>query len=86
MAWYLRALQHEDGQWSCRWGTTEYDLHDELDEAVAHLQELARSIGTAALFVHPFGGPVQRLALHPLPGPRSRSGQFAIADGADDLG
>lgn len=63
MAWYLRAIQLEDGNWSCRWGTLEYDAHDSLDAAVTHLRELSNEIGLSALFVHPLRGPVQRL--HP---------------------
>jgi hypothetical protein len=64
MAWHLRALQLEDGRWSCRWGATEYGVHDELTDAVAHLRELARSLGRSALFVHPLRGPIQRLEPH----------------------
>jgi hypothetical protein len=61
MAWFLRAVEAKGGQWSCRWGTLEYDVHDELGVALAHLRYLAGEIGTSVLFVHPRHGPIQRV-------------------------
>jgi len=61
MAWHLRAVQLENGSWSCRWGTTEYSVHDDLTAAITYLRDLAKSLGRSALFVHPLNGPIQRL-------------------------
>lgn len=61
MAWFLRAVELPDGQWSCRSGLQEHDLHADLADAIAHLQEIARSLGPSELFVHARDGAVVRI-------------------------
>lgn len=54
MPWYLRAVELEDGRWSCRHGLHTYDLHADLAECVAHLRLIAQTLGPSELFMHPF--------------------------------
>jgi len=61
MAWYLRAVQLEDGRWSCRHGLHEFDLHHDLVECIKHLRLVAESIGPSEFFMHPYGAEVSRI-------------------------
>lgn len=55
MAWFLRAIELSDGRWACRWGGTEYDRHDSLDDAVSHLLDLSREMAPSSIRVHRIG-------------------------------
>ena len=53
MSWYLRVIEQPDGRWSCRRGSTCYDAHDQLVDALRHLHELAADLdGTVEFLVH----------------------------------
>jgi hypothetical protein len=58
MAWFLRAVEIGDGWWACRWSAEEFDRHPSLDEALAHLDELATQHAPARIFVHRLDGSV----------------------------
>jgi hypothetical protein len=61
MSWYFRAIERDDGHWTCRHGLHLYDEHPELAHALQHLRELAAEIGGAAeFFVHFVDGRVER--------------------------
>ena len=47
MAWFLRAVEQDDGRWACRYGQQQYDFHAELRHAVEHRHVLAAEIGPA---------------------------------------
>ena len=59
--WFFRAMELADGRWGCRHGMTDYDIHETLDDAVAHLRELASETGPAVVFAHWLDGTVERL-------------------------
>jgi hypothetical protein len=61
MAWFLRAMEQQDGGWQCRWGSHTYDVHNDLGEALAHLRELATLITPSELFVHRADGTTEHL-------------------------
>jgi hypothetical protein len=62
MPWYFRAVERDDGRWTCRHGRRDYDSHPELAHAVEHLRHLAAEIGDAAeFFVHFIDGRVERV-------------------------
>ena len=63
MAWFYRAIEREDGRWSCRHGLSEYDSHDTVEASLEHLRELAAPAGDFTLFVHPLGGKAVRPAV-----------------------
>lgn len=52
MAWFLRALERETGEWACRWGNREYDQHADLADACTHLRSIADDVGPSHIFVH----------------------------------
>ncbi len=61
VAWFLRAIELEDGRWECRWGSTEYDAHPDADAAVAHLRDLAGALrpgDSFELFLHHLDGTI----------------------------
>jgi hypothetical protein len=41
VAWFYRAVEAEDGTWSCQRGLTLVDEHASLNDALAHLRKLA---------------------------------------------
>jgi hypothetical protein len=67
MAWFLRALQADDGRWFCRRGQTFLDDlaeggHDRVEEAVAHLIQLYDDAGNAAqVILHYADGTIREL-------------------------
>ena len=62
MAWFLRAIELDEGGWACRWSRTEFDRHASLKEALQHLRSLAQDLGEVDIFVHPIRGQPQRQA------------------------
>jgi len=62
MAWFLRAIELDEGGWACRWSRTEFDRHGSLKEALHHLRSLAQDLGEVEIFVHPIRGQPQRQA------------------------
>jgi hypothetical protein len=60
--WFFRAVQLEDGRWSCRRGIQEWDTHSHLDAALSHLFELAAPFKEASFFVHHLDGTIERPA------------------------
>lgn len=60
--WFLRAIEQSDGVFTCTRGDEHYDSHGEVDSAVAHLLDIAGSLGTAIVFVHHRGGRVEEVA------------------------
>ncbi|MFL6163309.1 MAG: hypothetical protein ACJ74U_13900 [Jatrophihabitantaceae bacterium] len=63
MAWFYRAIEREDGRWTCRHGLSEYDSHDTVEASLEHLRELAAPAGDFTLFVHPLDGTAVRPAV-----------------------
>ena len=61
MSWFVRAVELGGGRWSCRFGRTEIDTHDDVCAAVAHIRALAAEHQPAELMVHHLDGTVQRL-------------------------
>lgn len=61
MAWFLRAIEEDDGRWRCQFGMTTYDVHDHLPDALRHLGTVAASLDTAELFIHHSDGTVHSL-------------------------
>jgi hypothetical protein len=51
--WHFRAVESAEG-WFCRHGTTTYDGHPTLEEALRHLAEIATR--PALLIVHHLDG------------------------------
>ena len=51
MSWYLRVIEQDDHRWACRWGSTRFDTHEHLMDALAHLHRLALNLDGAAVFV-----------------------------------
>lgn len=60
MAWHLRVIELADGTWACRWSSTEFDRHENLDEAIAHLHTLSAEVGPSELYVHYLNGVIDR--------------------------
>ena len=52
MAWFLRAVEGEDGTWFCRRGLTVLDQHASASEAVEHLRGVAEQDGPAIVVMH----------------------------------
>lgn len=53
MAWYLRAVERDDGAWQCCHGIRVFDAHDELPDALNHLHHLAGCLdGESQFFAH----------------------------------
>lgn len=61
MGWFLRVVELDGGRWACRFGRQEFDVHVELDDALAHITALAGDHQPAELFVHYLDGTVGRL-------------------------
>jgi hypothetical protein len=61
-SWFFRVVQLDDGEWSCRFGSTVYDTHDALTDALDHCKEIAASHRPAQVFLHPLDGVVQTVA------------------------
>lgn len=59
--WFLRAIETAEGHWACRHGTTEFDTHGELSQALDHLRELAVNFQPARLYVHRLDGSVETI-------------------------
>jgi len=55
VAWYLRAVELPDGEWACRWGSTQWDTHPHLTDALTHLHELGKEMGDYITYVHHLG-------------------------------
>jgi hypothetical protein len=70
---YVRAVETDDGSWSCRVGLTEFDQHGRLPDALLHL----KAIGTREAAGRPF-----EIVMHPLVG----APQFLRGDAIADLG
>lgn len=60
VAWHLRVIELGDGAWACRWSTTEFDRHENLDQAIAHLRTLSAEVGPSEVFVHYLDGAIVR--------------------------
>ena len=59
----MRVIELDDGRgWACRHGMTQFDQHEHLDDAVAHVRELARSWQPATVFVHYADGVIERMS------------------------
>jgi hypothetical protein len=59
MSWYLRVIEQDDHRWVCRWGSTRFDTHEHLMDALAHLHRLALALdGAAVLIVHTLSGDI----------------------------
>ena len=62
MAWYFRAVESVHDTWTCHRGRSALDEHPTLDQAIAHLHELAGVAAPAALFAHWRDGRVEQVA------------------------
>ena len=60
VAWFLRAIELDDGWWACRWSVEEFDRHPTLEESLSHLRELAVDHAPADIYVHRLDGQVSR--------------------------
>jgi hypothetical protein len=61
MAWFLRAIEDDEGRWLCCHGRHVFDSHDQLDEAVAHLSVIAADVSPAETAVHYANGTIRWL-------------------------
>jgi hypothetical protein len=61
VAWFLRAIEQDDGRWACRHGLQHYAVHAELHHAVEHLRVLAIELGPAELFAHHLDGRIETI-------------------------
>ena len=52
MAWYFHIVELDDGQRACRHGSTEYDQHTSLDQAIEHMRRVASEQPPASIIVH----------------------------------
>jgi hypothetical protein len=59
MAWIYRAVEQQNGSWTCRHGLREYDSHPTVQAALAHLAELAGVAEPFTLYIHPLRGPAR---------------------------
>jgi hypothetical protein len=62
VVWFFRAIESEDGTWTCRHGRAVFDEHPTLEHALAHLHALARMEPPAALFAHWHDGRIEQVA------------------------
>lgn len=60
VAWHLRVIELRDGTWACRWSNTEFDRHEDLDQAIAHIHTLSAEVGPSELYVHYLNGVIDR--------------------------
>jgi len=63
MALFFRAVQDDQGLWTCRQGLHEIDAHSELRDAIRHLRELATASAPAEVFLHFRDGSVRSLGV-----------------------
>lgn len=61
MAWFLRAVEKQDGHWVCQHGLQIFDGHDGLHDAIRHLRNLAATMRPAELIVHRLDGTIENL-------------------------
>ena len=59
MAWFFRAIEEPSGGWTCRRGRSDFDTHDSLEAAIAHLRVLAACAQPSELIVHWVDGTVE---------------------------
>jgi hypothetical protein len=52
MAWFLRAIEQQDGEWRCSHGRTVFDQHDSLPDALQHLRTIGETMRPADLIIH----------------------------------
>jgi hypothetical protein len=60
---FFRAIEYDDGSWACRRGKSEFDRHARLQDALAHVSELAAAESPAEVFVHYLDGRVHSAAV-----------------------
>ena len=60
--WFYRAIETAEG-WICRHGSEVYDTHDNLEDALEHLTELAVASAPAQVFIHYLDGLVSVFAM-----------------------
>ena len=61
MAWYFHIVELDDGRWSCRHGTAEFDQHAGLEPALEHMRHVATEHPPASIIVHRRNGAVDHL-------------------------
>jgi hypothetical protein len=59
VAWFFRAIELDGGQWACRFGRREFDVHAELEQSLAHLRLLAAEYDPVQFVVHRLDGSVE---------------------------
>ena len=77
--WFFRAVQADDGQWSCRRGLQEFDRHPDLAAALDHIRDMAAGLPAVQFFVHHLDGRVDH---HNVVGDRLAHGLDRPDDGA----
>ena len=64
MGWFLHISEDESGRWVCSRGTAHFDRHDDLVDAVSHMQAEIRALGpTGAIYLHLRDGTTERIAV-----------------------
>ncbi len=66
---FFRAIEMGHGTWTCRIGREILDAHRSLEDAKAHLFEMAQTHAPATLFAHWLDGRIEQVGL--VPGPAS---------------
>jgi hypothetical protein len=64
MAWFLRAIEQDNGSWECRWARAVYGIEPDIEAAVQRLHTLAHSLAVAGSFellLHHLDGTVTHL-------------------------
>jgi len=60
--YFFRVVEQEGGTWLCRRGREEFDVHEQLDEAIEHTSGLASEYLPSQVFVHRLDGQVETIA------------------------
>jgi Uncharacterized protein conserved in bacteria (DUF2188) len=60
--YFFRVVELEDGSWLCRRGREEFDVHEQLDDAIEHTTGIASDHPPSQVFVHHRDGQVQTIA------------------------
>jgi Uncharacterized protein conserved in bacteria (DUF2188) len=59
---FFRVAEQEDGSWLCRRGREEFDVHEQLDDAIEHTTGIASEDRPSQVFVHHRDGRVETIA------------------------
>lgn len=61
MAVYFHIVELENGAFACRHGRHEYDTHDTVEQAKAHIRTIAKAHHPASIFLHRRDHPAEHI-------------------------